>query len=220
MEEIYLNVKYDKSEVSSRPSRSHTGPRSSENRSHGAVVLSLGLLSVFLLAGLIGLFVHYLHSVRRSAAELSALKADLTEERDRLKRPCPAGWRMFSCACYLISEESGSWDKGRLDCRDRGADLVVISSTDEQRFLSNFTETETPAWIGLTDRVQEKTWMWIDGARLSLKFWRKTQPDNGGGHGELWDEDCAHITSGEKSSKNWSDLSCGVSLRWICEKKL
>ena len=35
-----------------------SGPRSSERRFHGAVVLCLGLLSVFLLAGLIGLGVH------------------------------------------------------------------------------------------------------------------------------------------------------------------
>ncbi|XP_074513910.1 CD209 antigen-like protein C [Sebastes fasciatus] len=249
MEEIYMNVEYEKP-VDPGPSTNPTGPRSSERRFHGAVVLCLGLLSVFLLAKLISLGVHY--STRGSDIDLSTIKANLTErlqasenklssvsaerdllnasltektkELDRLqslskeKGVCPAGWRGFSCACYLLSEESGSWENGREDCREREADLVVIGSSEEQMFLSNFTERETQAWIGLTDRVEERTWMWIDGAPLSLKYWLKTQPDNGGGHGTLGEEDCAHIITGGNNFNNWNDLSCNTRMRWICEK--
>ncbi|XP_041806919.1 CD209 antigen-like [Chelmon rostratus] len=195
MDEIYVNVKHDKS-AKPRASANQTGPRSSGRRFHGAVVLFLGLLNVFLLAGLIGLGVHYYDSVQHSAAELSAMRADLTErlqasdgefsslteERDLLNAslvkitqelnrlsPCPAGWTKFRCACYLLSNESGSWETGREDCSARGADLVVVDSTEEQRFLSNFTAEGTLAWIGLTDRVKEGTWTWIDGAPLTLK---------------------------------------------------
>ena len=39
---------------------------------------------------------------------------------------------MFSFTCYLISTKSGSWEKGRKDCRARGADLVVIDNYEEQ----------------------------------------------------------------------------------------
>ncbi|XP_026152064.1 CD209 antigen-like protein E [Mastacembelus armatus] len=78
MEEIYVNVSHLDSD-DKITSRKQTGPRSSESRFHGAVVLCLGLLSVFLLAGLIGLAVHHGVSVRRSAAELSTIKANLTE---------------------------------------------------------------------------------------------------------------------------------------------
>lgn len=45
---------------------------------------------------------------------------------------CPEGWKMFHCACFFLSGESGNWDKGRDDCIDRGADLVVINSAEEQ----------------------------------------------------------------------------------------
>ncbi|XP_035860395.1 uncharacterized protein LOC116050441 isoform X4 [Sander lucioperca] len=70
MDDIYANVEHYKS-VDPRPSTNQTGPRSSERRFHGAVVLCLGLLSVFLLAGIICLGVH--------SAELSTIKANLTE---------------------------------------------------------------------------------------------------------------------------------------------
>ncbi|XP_035532739.1 CD209 antigen-like protein A [Morone saxatilis] len=196
------------------------------------------------------LSLNYHDSAQRSAAELSSIKANLTErlqasdnkssslteERDLLKdslankteelnmlksRPtCPRGWRMFKCVCYLLSNETGSWEKGKEDCGVRGAGLVEIGSTAEQKFLSNFTKEETHAWIGLTDKDKEGTWKWIDGGPLTLKYWRKPQPDNGGGYKALGEEDCAHIIIGKGDIYNWNDLSCTTLLKWICEKRL
>lgn len=48
------------------------------------------------------------------------------------EKTCPSRWSMFSCSCYLLSGRSGSWDEGRKDCRDKGADLAVIESPEEQ----------------------------------------------------------------------------------------
>ncbi|KAK1903285.1 Ribonuclease Y, partial [Dissostichus eleginoides] len=89
MEEIYVNVDVVKT-LSSRSSEKQEGPR----RLLRASVLGLGLLSVFLLAGLIGLAVHYHNSVGVAAERLQArdqlinqLKANLTERlqaRDQL----------------------------------------------------------------------------------------------------------------------------------------
>ncbi|XP_051259620.1 CD209 antigen-like protein E [Dicentrarchus labrax] len=244
MEEIYVNVKYDDC-ADLRASQNQRGPKSSERRFHGSVVLCLGLLTVLLLVGLIGLSVHYHVSAQRSAAELSSIKANLTErlqaidnkscslteERDLLNaritemtqelerltslvKTCPEGWKMFNNTCYLLSNESGTWDKAREDCRNRGADLVVINSEEEETFLSKFIPYN--AWIGLTDREEEGTWKWIDGTPLTLTYWGLHQPDNGGGD-PLWgEEDCAHIRT--EVSTHWNDLSCEASLRWICEQ--
>ncbi|XP_044072764.1 C-type lectin domain family 4 member E-like isoform X2 [Siniperca chuatsi] len=234
MEEIYVNVEHAKP-VDARPSTNQTSPRSPESRFHGAVVLFLGLLSVFLLAGLITLGVLY----RDSSSELSTIKANLSsvsEERDLLnanlteatkelnrlqslskqKKTCPAGWRMFSCTCYLLSTEYASWEKGREDCRNRGADLVVIDSYEEQEFLTKFKEGSS-VWIGLNDRDSEGTWKWTDETPLTLEYWLSMQPDNGRGDPRWGEEDCAHINA-SKETKNWNDLRCDASLQWICEK--
>uniref|UniRef100_A0A4W6FUR7 C-type lectin domain-containing protein n=1 Tax=Lates calcarifer TaxID=8187 RepID=A0A4W6FUR7_LATCA len=124
---------------------------------------------------------------------------------------CPTGWTNFSCSCYLFSDESGSWDQGRENCRARGADLVVIDSPKEQEFLLRFTSGS--AWIGLSDRDEEGTWKWVNKTPLNLVYWEKIQPDNGGGDPQWGEEDCAEIRS-----DGWNDLSCDASLRWICEK--
>uniref|UniRef100_A0A669EZ09 C-type lectin domain-containing protein n=1 Tax=Oreochromis niloticus TaxID=8128 RepID=A0A669EZ09_ORENI len=150
--------------------------------------------------------------------ERDLLKANLTEmtkEMERLQRlfnqnkACPAGWSKFSCSCYLLSERSASWDVARKNCRDRGADLMVIDTPEEQMILSVIITED--AWIGLNDKEKEGTWKWVDGTPLTLRYWAGDQPDNGGGL-----EDCAHIINNNK--KSWNDLPCSTSLKWICEK--
>ncbi|XP_068560737.1 CD209 antigen-like [Cebidichthys violaceus] len=333
MEELHVYAEYN-GPVDSSPSTNRTGTRSPKLkcRSHGAVVLSLGLLSVFLLARLISFFVYDHNSVGGSAADLSTIKANLTErlrasedklssvseerdllnasftnlieekdrlqrlsinlteekdrlqrlstnltkekdrlqrlstnltkekdrlhrlstnltkekdglqrlstnlteEKDRLqrlstnlieemdrrqrwckqKKTCPEGWRMFHCSCYLLSTRSDSWEKSRKDCRDKGADLVIIDSLEEQKFLSSIIDRHR-IWIGLSDRDDEGTWKWIDGTPLTEAYWDLDEPNNGGGdHGE---EDCVEILGGRNADGNWNDVLCNNSLQWICE---
>uniref|UniRef100_A0A3B4FSX2 C-type lectin domain-containing protein n=1 Tax=Pundamilia nyererei TaxID=303518 RepID=A0A3B4FSX2_9CICH len=130
------------------------------------------------------------------------------------KKTCPSRWSMFSCSCYLLSERSGSWDEGRKDCRNKGADLVVIESPEEQNYL--ITLTQNPTWIGLNDKEEEGKWKWIDGTPLTLKYWESNQPDNGAGDTRWGEEDCAHIRT--PANTLWNDRSCGASLHWVCEK--
>ncbi|XP_039890787.1 CD209 antigen-like protein C isoform X5 [Simochromis diagramma] len=228
MEEIYANVDCAKLSYPTH-STNYTGPRSSKRGFNLVIILSLGLLSFFLLIGLIILSVNYCNSLRDSAAAFSAISNNLsfvTEERDLLqanltektkelerlqmmskqKKTCPSRWSMFSCSCYLLSERSGSWDEGRKDCRNKGADLVVIESPEEQN----------PTWIGLNDKEEEGKWKWIDGTPLTLKYWESNQPDNGAGDTRWGEEDCAHIRT--PANTLWNDRSCGASLHWVCEK--
>ncbi|XP_030614161.1 CD209 antigen-like protein E [Archocentrus centrarchus] len=269
MEEIYINADYDKL----KNPINHTGPSSFKRHFHSGVVLSLGLLSVFLLIGLITTGVH----LRDSAADLSATSnklSSMTEERDHLKanlstmsnnlssmtgerdhlkanlstmsnklssmtgerdllranltekttelerlqslskqkKMCPTGWTKFSSSCYLLSAGSGSWDAGRKDCRDKGADLVVIDSPEEQAFLSTIIQTNT--WIGLNEKEQEGQWKWVDGTPLILSYWATNEPNNAGTPHH--DEDCVHIRDEDRMT--WNDISCASSFKWICEK--
>ncbi|XP_034053887.1 CD209 antigen-like protein C isoform X2 [Gymnodraco acuticeps] len=272
MEEMYVNLD-DVKPLSSRSSTKQEGPR----RFPPASVLGLGLLVVFLLAGLIGLAVH----LGGAAADLSAVKANLTErlhasdqllssvteerdglkanltgktrevdrlqslskqnqdsvhllteERERLKanitentrevdrlqkKTCPAGWRMVSCVCYLFSTEKASWEQSRQNCRARGADLVIVDSNEEQKFMTSMIKE--PTWIGLNDIDQEGTWKWVDGSLLTQKYWGQP-PDNGNGDPKWGEEDCACLVNNWNGENNWNDLRCTTPLQWICEKIL
>ncbi|XP_067371595.1 CD209 antigen-like isoform X1 [Channa argus] len=163
-----------------------------------------------------------LSSLTREKNQLDARLIEMTKDRDKLeslsKRTCPAGWIKFSWSCYLLSNRSDSWTNGKSDCQNKGADLMVINSEDEQKFVINSTIasgfSNLDTWIGLSDTEEEKTWKWIDGTPLSYTQWNVSQPDNGGN--QNIEEDCAHIKA---YNGKWNDLPCGNSLQWICEKK-
>ncbi|XP_039862764.1 CD209 antigen-like protein E [Simochromis diagramma] len=236
MEAIYANNECVKPD-NPTPSTNYTGQRSSRRSFYLGVILSLSLLTVLLLVGRITLSFFYHNSAEHVSAQaekrdllnknISAVSnqlSSMTEERDLLTKKteelkkqiiqCPAGWSSFSCSCYLLSGSSDSWDAARRDCRDRGADLVVIEFAKEQEYLTRLTKT--PTWIGLHDEEEEGKWKWVDGNPVNLKYWADGQPDNGGGDPQWGEEDCAQIRTFDNTL--WNDYSCRNSLPWVCEK--
>ncbi|KAL7841265.1 hypothetical protein SRHO_G00249560 [Serrasalmus rhombeus] len=79
------------------------------------------------------------------------------------------GWICFSCNLYWISTEKKNWAESREDCRDRGADLLIINNKKEQEFITRkFSGTE--AWIGLTDSDTEGVWKWVNDSAMTTGF--------------------------------------------------
>ncbi|KAM7009760.1 CD209 antigen-like protein A [Tautogolabrus adspersus] len=74
------------------------------------------------------------------------------------------GWTYFRGSFYYISSLKKSWQESRADCQNRGADLIIINSKEEQNFARRFKQY---LWIGLTDRETEGTWKWVDGTPLT-----------------------------------------------------
>ncbi|KAL6466961.1 hypothetical protein MHYP_G00247650 [Metynnis hypsauchen] len=108
---------------------------------------------------------------------------------------------------YYISTNQKTWSESRQFCRERGADLVIINSREEQEFISKvFGSTE--AWIGLTDSQSEGHWKWVDNSALttSEKFWFKGEPNDYEGK-----EDCAvsgYKGAGSERVSTWADYPC------------
>uniref|UniRef100_A0A8C7JFP0 C-type lectin domain family 4 member M n=1 Tax=Oncorhynchus kisutch TaxID=8019 RepID=A0A8C7JFP0_ONCKI len=95
----------------------------------------------------------------------------------KIRKTCPDGWRLWGSSCYFLSTEMKTWEESRLDCLNRGANLVIINSKEEQEFLFGLNKG---AWIGLSDSVTEGTWKWVDGTPLTTpSYWYSQQPDNG-----------------------------------------
>ncbi|XP_056458173.1 ladderlectin-like [Gadus chalcogrammus] len=187
-----------------------------------AVVVLLGLLSVVLLAGLLGLAVKYKTDMEKTVMEknvsmdrdmeqlLLTLK-NLTEQRDALlcKQECPDGWVKFGCKCYMISIKWQSWNKSREFCVSHRADLVVVDSKEEMDFISRYG---TFFWLGATDAASEGLWRWVDGTVLLLDdpSWSGGEPQGGE------DKNCLKIIKKQKQY-NWTDESCDTITLGLCE---
>ncbi|KAG7278987.1 hypothetical protein CRUP_007534 [Coryphaenoides rupestris] len=119
---------------------------------------------------------------------------------------CPSSWEFYGSSCYFFSRERKIWTDSRQDCLNRGADLVIINSKEEQEFAGSHN---CRSWIGLSDKDSESNWKWVDGSRLNTpRFWAPDEPNNAG------NEDCAELNSQE-----WNDLPCSVKRHWVCEKR-
>uniref|UniRef100_A0A8C5BW56 C-type lectin domain-containing protein n=1 Tax=Gadus morhua TaxID=8049 RepID=A0A8C5BW56_GADMO len=144
--------------------------------------------------------------------QLQTINNNVTLERDQLKElqrlsdgGCLAGWQPHGGSCYFLSTEKKSWMASRQDCQDKGADLVVIHSKEEQNFINNFC---CAVWIGLNDRVSESKWKWVDGSPMKLSLWNPGEPNNAG------NEDCAELIP---KSKTWNDIPCTWQRHWACK---
>uniref|UniRef100_A0AAZ3P144 C-type lectin domain-containing protein n=1 Tax=Oncorhynchus tshawytscha TaxID=74940 RepID=A0AAZ3P144_ONCTS len=159
------------------------------------------------------------NNLTEERVQLQTSYNNLTEERDQLPRErdmlvwraersgCPVGWRMFDCSCYFLSIVSKTWEESRQDCLNRGGDLVIIQSREEQDYIKTF---KVMSWIGLTDEAREGLWMWVDNTQLTTaEYWHPDEPNGGR------EENCGMI---QMNYDAWIDTSCSAALPWICEK--
>ncbi|XP_029950552.1 C-type lectin domain family 4 member M-like [Salarias fasciatus] len=173
------------------------------------VAVSFGLLCILQVALNISL---------RLPLNCEARTKQLTEERDELNRKMDDfthrshnGWLYFSHSFYYISQIKKTWPDSRNDCLQRGADLVIINSREEQEFIKVLVQNLM--WIGLSKR--DGIWEWVDGTRLAQSFWCSGEPNN---H-KRGNEDCVQIHSCHPDH-GWNDEECRHSSLWICEKNM
>ncbi|XP_028454191.1 CD209 antigen-like protein E [Perca flavescens] len=139
---------------------------------------------------------------------LSQLQDEVKQLKDRIKEMrCPDGWTIFGCSCYFKSKEEKTWSGSRDDCRQRGADLVVINDEEEKKFVTELSK-DGESWIGLRYIRTPRGWEWMDGSALTETFWAAGQPLYNGYYAACCDQQ-GKWTQGYYSDKNW-----------ICEKKI
>ncbi|KAI4896072.1 hypothetical protein NFI96_007118 [Prochilodus magdalenae] len=204
MVDIYMSadaVRAQETSTQTETPTQQTGGRTGSRCSRRAVVC-VGLLCVLLLIMTVVLYMYHIKhqtSITNLTQERGQLKSsyqNLTGEYKILQATYDdlvnlTKWRKNENSFYFFSTEQKTWNESRQDCRERGADLVIINSREEQMFLIN-QKKERWFWIGLTDVVTEGVWKWVDGQPLmeKEKFWRTGEPNDAG-----YNEDCAVFTT-------------------------
>ncbi|XP_059400678.1 CD209 antigen-like protein C [Carassius carassius] len=232
--DIYESVDYMrdcdfKKETNTTQPLQNTGSDSVKTRISRAAVVCLVLLCVLLLTAVIVLCVH-IHTKNTNYTEethqLLTKITNLTEERDELiiknrnvlnQLSIPDGWIFYQSSFYYKSNETRNWTESRQDCHKRGADLIIINTSEENDFVKKITDRRE-FWIGLTDSEVEGTWKWVDGSTLKDRtsgFWEPNEPNGK----EL--ENCV-VTYLKKvpQLKGWLDVPCNGAHQWICEKNI
>ncbi|KAH0627011.1 hypothetical protein JD844_002369 [Phrynosoma platyrhinos] len=141
---------------------------------------------------------------------------------------CPAGWSTSPKLrhCYKVFnydklQEKKSWIMAQLYCQDIKAQLLSLSSYEEEHFVANtlnkiFGESEPEIheqhwfWIGLNrrDPGAERNWRWSDGMGFSYHNFDRSNHD---------DDDIRNCVALDLASLQWVPLQCEAQLDWICK---
>ncbi|XP_039880707.1 CD209 antigen-like protein A [Simochromis diagramma] len=179
------------------------------------VALSFALLCILQATLNISLRLPFYSSDTTTTPDCEAIIKNLTKEEDikmnELARYIQQGWIYFKHSLYYVSSTENTWNDSREDCLQRGADLVIINSREEQNFIREFKKR---TWIGLTDAEKEQTWKWVDGTTPTISFWDIGEPNS-----LVVDEDCGEIYFYEREN-SWNDTPCDTKKVWICERKM
>jgi len=122
---------------------------------------------------------------------------------------CPPGFVVHAESCYYVANTSSAptWNSSRRFCQNLTADLAVIKSEDENRFVYDLLRNTVGAryaWIGL-HRKADNEFYWLDDrpANRSYQKWNDGEPND---QGDV--EDCGHLLVNGK----WNDISCSKSI--------
>uniref|UniRef100_A0A8C7D525 Lymphocyte antigen 75 n=1 Tax=Oncorhynchus kisutch TaxID=8019 RepID=A0A8C7D525_ONCKI len=110
--------------------------------------------------------------------------------------------------CYeFVSQVAVTWQEALDSCRSQGADLLSVSSSEDQAFPIY------RMWIGLHQLDSSQGWQWSDGSPLNDVRW-----DNGEDVSMVL---CTTSDCGFMNSKNYYESEiCDKKLPYICKKNV
>ncbi len=116
---------------------------------------------------------------------------------------------------HVCADQKHLFEAGRARCQDRGGDLVIIETLEENEALFEFIDDGVlTSWlIGLSDIDTEGTFVWVDGSALQpgASNWSPNEPNDA-----MMAEDCVVLTS----LGTWNDITCMSPRSIICEVPL
>lgn len=118
---------------------------------------------------------------------------------------CPGyvAWTGLS-STYRVATSPLAWAAAETSCENDETHLVVIDTAAEHAAVRG--SAAGTLWIGLSDRVNEGTFLHVTGATHTYSGWPNNPPANTG-------EDCVDLLA----NNNWEDEDCTVARAFVCE---
>ncbi|KAM6162673.1 C-type lectin domain family 4 member A-like [Erethizon dorsatum] len=154
------------------------------------------------------------NTVKGSTQKHTALecKRSNSPRKDKVWSCCPKDWKSFSSHCYFYPTEAKSWNESVEHCSSMEAHLVVITSKEEQDFITQNMNPNTAYYVGLSDPQGQRHWQWVDQTPYneSATFWHHNEPNDRKEH-------CVMLNYRALSGQwGWNDARCELAQGVSC----
>ncbi|KAF7706247.1 hypothetical protein HF521_019501 [Silurus meridionalis] len=126
---------------------------------------------------------------------------------------CQHNWTQFESRCFRIFTTSSNWMGAEQNCVKMNGHLASLHSKEEYTFVQDLvvsaTGSNAETWLGATDVLQEKVWVWTDGSAFDYRNWSAGQPDD-----FLQLEHCLEMNFPVR----WNDAPCSNKFPSACAK--
>ena len=79
--------------------------------------------------------------------------------------------------------------------------------------MSQLYDAHEPVFIGLSDTMIERTFLWLDQSPVDYTNWYTRQPSFYG------NEDCVEIKPSFRYRGRWNDMNCDIEHGFICQRR-
>ena len=149
---------------------------------------------------------------QQPASDAATLNPDMTPRPDCVPRPercdgldndCDGRFEeavngVDPCQCvsgtgFEVCLASMNWMRARQICQSKALDLAIIRNADEMASMATLSfevlpeDSRREAWIGLSDRNIEGTFVWVNQDGLEYEAWHDGEPN------DEFQEDCATL---------------------------
>ncbi|XP_074152775.1 mannose-binding protein C [Sminthopsis crassicaudata] len=108
---------------------------------------------------------------------------------------------------FLTNGEEATFDRVKVLCEQLGAIIATPKNREENQAIRDLVKG-TPAFLGITDKVQEGQFAYLTGEKVIYTNWESNEPNN-----YKSGEDCVLLQNEGK----WNDISCTTPLLTVCE---
>ncbi|XP_067597908.1 lymphocyte antigen 75 isoform X2 [Pseudorca crassidens] len=126
-----------------------------------------------------------------------------------------ADWLPNNGFCYLLVNESDSWDKAHMKCKTFSSDLISIHSlADVELIVTKLHngDAKEEVWTGLRNINTPTLFQWSDGTEVTLTYWDENEP-------HVPYNKTPNCVSYLGKLGQWKVQSCEEKLKYVCKKK-
>ncbi|XP_062043209.1 lymphocyte antigen 75 isoform X1 [Lepus europaeus] len=128
---------------------------------------------------------------------------------------CDADWLPNNGFCYLLVNDSDSWDNAHTECKASSSDLLSIHSLADVEVVVtklHHGDAKEEIWTGLKNINMPTLFQWSDGSDVTLTYWDENEPN-------VPYNKTPNCVSYLGKLGQWKVQSCEKKLKYVCKKK-